>query len=102
MSGNQFEIPKEMRSMAEASLDQARKAFETFISSGQEPNAYHMHQFKRFVDKMFEGAAGGALLVHGGGTRDQGRYWLTKHTDARKPMHELSSRVQRRARDRPK
>jgi phasin len=30
-----FEIPKEMRSMAEASLDQARKAFEKFVSSAQ-------------------------------------------------------------------
>ena len=39
MSGNQFEIPKEMRSMAEASLDQARKAFETFISSAQQTAA---------------------------------------------------------------
>jgi phasin len=36
MSGNQFEIPKEMRSMAEASLDQARKAFESFISTAQQ------------------------------------------------------------------
>lgn len=36
MAGNQFEIPKEMRSMAEASLDQARKAFESFISSAQQ------------------------------------------------------------------
>ena len=39
MAGNQFEIPKEMRSMAEASLDQARKAFETFISSAQQTAA---------------------------------------------------------------
>lgn len=39
MSGNQFEIPKEMRSMAEASLDQARKAFDTFISSAQQTAA---------------------------------------------------------------
>lgn len=39
MSGNQFEIPKEMKSMAEASLDQARKAFETFISSAQQTAA---------------------------------------------------------------
>ena len=30
-----FEIPKEMRSMAEASVDQARKAFEKFVSSAQ-------------------------------------------------------------------
>ena len=36
MAGNQFEIPKEMRSMAEASLEQARKAFESFISSAQQ------------------------------------------------------------------
>ena len=31
-----FEIPKEMRSMAEASVDQARKAFEKFLSSAQQ------------------------------------------------------------------
>ena len=30
-----FEIPKELRSMAEASFDQARKAFEKFLSSAQ-------------------------------------------------------------------
>lgn len=30
-----FEIPKEMRSMAEASFDQARKTFEKFIASAQ-------------------------------------------------------------------
>ena len=30
-----FEIPKNMRSMAEASVDQARKAFERFISGAQ-------------------------------------------------------------------
>src|ERR1700732_1541771 len=32
---DRFEIPKEMRSMAEASFDQARKAFEKFVSSAQ-------------------------------------------------------------------
>ena len=31
-----FEIPKEMRSMAEASFDQARKTFENFLSSAQQ------------------------------------------------------------------
>ena len=31
-----FEIPKEMRSMAEASFDQARKAFEKFLASAQQ------------------------------------------------------------------
>jgi phasin len=31
-----FEIPKEMRSMAEASFEQARKAFETFLGSAQQ------------------------------------------------------------------
>src|SRR5260370_3117722 len=30
-----FEIPKEMRSMAEASVEQTRKAFEKFLSSAQ-------------------------------------------------------------------
>ena len=29
---DRFEIPKEMRSMAEASFDQARKAFEKFVT----------------------------------------------------------------------
>jgi phasin len=32
---DRFEIPKEMRSMAEASVDQARKAFEKFLVSAQ-------------------------------------------------------------------
>jgi phasin len=31
-----FEIPKEMRSMAEASVDQARKAFEKFVATAHE------------------------------------------------------------------
>ena len=30
-----FEIPKEMRSMAEASFEQARKAFEKFVGAAQ-------------------------------------------------------------------
>jgi len=30
-----FEIPKEMRSMAEASFDQARKSFDKFLSGAQ-------------------------------------------------------------------
>ncbi len=34
-AGDRFEIPKEMRSMAEASFDQARKAFEKFLTSAQ-------------------------------------------------------------------
>ena len=33
---DRFEIPKEMRSMAEASFDQARKAFEKFVTTAQE------------------------------------------------------------------
>ena len=33
---NRFEIPKEMRSMAEASFDQARKAFEIFLTGAQQ------------------------------------------------------------------
>jgi len=32
---DRFEIPKEVRSMAEASFDQARKAFDTFLSTAQ-------------------------------------------------------------------
>jgi phasin len=32
---DRFEIPKEMRSMAEASFDQARKAFEKFLATAQ-------------------------------------------------------------------
>ncbi|MET0710246.1 MAG: phasin [Tardiphaga sp.] len=35
MSGDKFEIPKEMRSMAEASFDQARQAFEKFMAGAQ-------------------------------------------------------------------
>ena len=37
--GDRFEIPKELRSMAEASFDQARKAFESFIGSAQQTAA---------------------------------------------------------------
>ena len=33
---DRFEIPKEMRSMAEAGFDQARKAFEHMLSSAQQ------------------------------------------------------------------
>jgi phasin len=33
---DRFELPKEMRSMAEASFDQARTAFEKFLASAQE------------------------------------------------------------------
>jgi phasin len=33
---DRFEIPKEMRSMAEASFEQARKAFETFLAGAQQ------------------------------------------------------------------
>ena len=37
MSDNgRFEIPKEMRSMAEAGVDQARKAFEKFLAGAQQ------------------------------------------------------------------
>jgi hypothetical protein len=37
MSENvRFEIPKEMRSMAEASFEQARKTFEKFLDSAKE------------------------------------------------------------------
>ena len=32
---DRFEIPKEMRSMAEASFDQARKSFEKFLATAQ-------------------------------------------------------------------
>lgn len=35
MSDDRFEIPKEMRAMAEASFDQARKTFEKFLTSAQ-------------------------------------------------------------------
>ena len=37
--GDRFEIPKEMRSMAEASFEQARKAFDSFIGSAQQTAA---------------------------------------------------------------
>jgi phasin len=33
---DRFEIPKDMRSMAEASVDQARKAFDKFMASAQQ------------------------------------------------------------------
>jgi phasin len=33
---DRFEIPKEMRSMAEASFDQARQAFEKFLATAQQ------------------------------------------------------------------
>ena len=33
--GDRFEIPKEMRSMAEASFEQARKTFEKFLANAQ-------------------------------------------------------------------
>ena len=33
---DRFEIPKEMRAMAEASVDQARKAFEKFVAGAQQ------------------------------------------------------------------
>ena len=33
---DRFEIPKELRSMAEASFDQARKAFEKFVATAQQ------------------------------------------------------------------
>lgn len=33
MSDERFEIPKDMRAMAEASFDQARKTFEKFVAS---------------------------------------------------------------------
>jgi len=36
---NRFEIPKEMRSMAEASFDQARKTFENFLASAHQTAA---------------------------------------------------------------
>ena len=36
---DRFEIPKEMRSMAQASFDQARKAFDNFVSSAQQTAA---------------------------------------------------------------
>ena len=36
---DRFEIPKEMRSMAEASFDQARKAFDNFVASAQQTAA---------------------------------------------------------------
>src|SRR5436305_1857256 len=36
---DRFEIPKEMRSMAEATFDQARKAFEGFLAGAQQTAA---------------------------------------------------------------
>ena len=39
MSGDKFEIPKEMRTMAEASFNQARAAFEKFMASAHDTAA---------------------------------------------------------------
>jgi phasin len=36
MSDDRFDIPREMRSMAEASLEQARKTFDRFLTSAQQ------------------------------------------------------------------
>ncbi len=36
MSDERFEVPKEVRAMAESSFDQARKAFESFLSTAQQ------------------------------------------------------------------
>jgi phasin len=36
---DRFEIPKDMRSMAEASFDQARKTFEKFLAGAQQTTA---------------------------------------------------------------
>src|SRR6185295_8808433 len=36
---DRFEIPKEMRSMAEASFEQARKTFESFLAGAQQTAA---------------------------------------------------------------
>ena len=36
---DRFEIPKEMRSMAEASFEQARKAFDNFVAGAQQTAA---------------------------------------------------------------
>jgi phasin len=36
MSDERFEIPKDMKSMAEASFEQARKTFEQFLASAQQ------------------------------------------------------------------
>ena len=36
MSDDRFEIPKDMKSMAEASFEQARKTFEHFLASAQQ------------------------------------------------------------------
>ena len=37
-----FEIPKDMRSMAEASFDQARKAFEQFVTNAKDLSLIHI------------------------------------------------------------
>ena len=46
---DRFEIPKEMRSMAEASFDQARKAFEKFVDRAQQPPARSRSGARPFV-----------------------------------------------------
>jgi phasin len=45
---DRFEVPNEMRSMAQASFDQARKAFEKFVSAAQE-TAGSMEERRRTV-----------------------------------------------------
>lgn len=50
-----FEIPKEMRSMAEAGVEQARKAFEGFLTSAQ--------QAANSIDDRRETARAGAKEV---------------------------------------
>ncbi len=44
---DRFEIPKEMRSMAEASFDQARKAFDKFLASAQQTAAKDLTEVMR-------------------------------------------------------
>ena len=46
---DRFEIPKEMRSMAEASFDQARKAFEKFLTGAQRPPDRSRSGARRFA-----------------------------------------------------
>ena len=48
---DRFEIPKDMRSMAEASFEQARKAFETFVSNTQQAASSIFHYIECWYNR---------------------------------------------------
>ena len=64
-----FEIPKEMRSMAEASFDQARAAFEKFVTSAQqtagslEERGASVRAGAKDIDRCWEAIRGAARTL---------------------------------------